>query len=59
MVVRVLMVHIACAGGSMNGSVDTDTPADFSDSCGTNAEVDGDSTVGVTGNIHITGCIHI
>lgn len=56
-VVRVLMVRTVCVSGSVNGSVDTDTAADFSDSCGTYAEVYSDRTVGVIDNIYSIGCV--
>lgn len=36
--------------------VDTDAPADYRDSCDATAEVDSDSTNGVTDNVHSTVC---
>lgn len=55
MLVRVLVVHTVWAGGSMSGSIYTETPADFSDAYGATAEVNTHSRVGVTDNVHNTG----
>jgi len=55
MLVRGLMVHTVWAGGSMSGSIYTETPADFSDVYDATAEVNTDSRVGVTDNVHNTG----